>query len=77
VNHQALIAVTIGVCLITIHQEQREHRNQLNALPEDIRNLDILGPIVQNIHGQDTLGNGIHDIAAGKFEHGVVDKIIR
>ncbi len=77
VNHQTAPAVIINVGVIAIDRQQRERGNQLQRLPQHIGDGDILGAIIEDIHGQNTLRHGVHHIATGQLEDGIVHEIIR
>ncbi len=77
VNNQAFIPVTVGMSLIAVNHQQRENGNQLDALSKHVRYPGVFSAVIKNIERQNALGNGVHDIATGKFKNRIVDKIIR
>ena len=76
-QEQALIVFVVAVCLIAVHGNQRELRDELNALPQHIGYGSIIGIGVIGIEGQHTAGKGIHHILARRLHNNISDKVCR
>ncbi len=75
-NHTGLITIII-VCIISIHCQNREPANQLDTLPQAIRDTCIHRLVVIRRQHQNTSGHRIHNIRTRLFHNHVSCKIGR
>ena len=69
-------AALIVIGLIAVDAEHGEQGNKLDALAHDIGQRDVVGPVIVGGQVEDTAGQGVHDVMAGRLQNYVPHKIV-
>ena len=77
VDVQTLSAGIMIVCLITIHGQKRKYADQVQTLPKNIWQRNIIRILVITVKGQYTSGQSIHNIFGRRLHDHIPDKIGR
>ena len=77
VNVQAVPVVVVAVRLIAVDREQRENRDELDALAQHVRHRDVVRRVIVGIHRQHAARERVHHVAAGRLHDDVAHEVCR
>jgi hypothetical protein len=76
VNVKALTLVVVGIRMVAVNRKERELRDELEALTENVVDRDIVRIVIVGIESQHATGKGVHHIGAGRLEDHIAGKAL-